>query len=329
MNVFTEDSIRSDNTELREIFRRGQAPIEQKLAVCTGMVALEAADLAELLILISSDSDKRIAERALTSLQSLLASAFVAALARSDAPPQVFEYCAKHLIEKEEIATALIGNPSCPPEILAAVVKNLPAESVQVLAENLDLLSTQPELVEILMTSTALTIDHRNLLEELGQGAPDADALADAVNDAEADPAKRISLLQRLARMRVTERVQLALKGGREERMALIRDSCRVVQRAVLQSPKLSDQEVEGFAGLTSLSEEVLRVIATKRGFRKNYVITKNLVTNPKTPLDVTLHLLVHMHTPDLRMLGSNKNIPETLRTTASKMHRQRTAKKE
>jgi hypothetical protein len=292
------------------------------------MVALVPADLAELFILISRDSDQRIAERAVTSLQSLPSSAFVAALARPDAPPQVFEYCAQNLIEKADVAAALVGSSACSNETALAVVRKLPAEAVQTLAENLDLMSTQPELAAFLMTSSALSLDQKKILEELGQGAPDAGALADAVKNAEADPAKRESLLQRLARMRVTERVQLALKGGRGERMALIRDSCRVVQRAVLQSPKLSDQEVEGFASLTSLSDEVLRVIASNRGFRKNYTITRNLVTNPKTPLDITLHLLPHIQTSDLRMLGSNKNIPETLRTTASKIHRQRTAKK-
>jgi hypothetical protein len=329
LSVSTEESIRSDSSELREIFRTGKAPVEQKLAVCAGMVVLAPADLAEILILISSDSDERIADRASTTLKSLPSTAYVAAASRPDAAPQVFEYCAKHLVAKPDVAAAIFANPACPPETLLGVVKNLTAEGVQSLAESLELLSMQPEMAAILLKSATLTLDQRMILEELGQGAPNAEALTEAVNDAEADPAKRQSLLQRLARMRVTERVQLALKGGREERMALIRDSCRVVQRAVLQSPKLSDQEVEGFAGLTSLSEEVLRVIATNRGFRKNYAITKNLVTNPKTPLDVSLHLLPHIHTPELRILASNKNIPETLRTTSAKMHRQRTAKKD
>ena len=71
------------------------------------MVTLEPADLAELLVLISTDSDQRIAERATKSLQTLPTSAFVAALARSDAPPQLFEYCAQQFIEKPEIADAL------------------------------------------------------------------------------------------------------------------------------------------------------------------------------------------------------------------------------
>jgi ribosomal protein L28 len=104
----------------------------------------------------------------------------------------------------------------------------------------------------------------------------------------------------------------------------LIRDSCKVVQRAVLQSPKLSDREVESYAAMASLNDEVLRGIATKRSFRKNYAVIRNLVNNSKTPLDVSLNLLKSIQTLDLKMLLKNKNIPETLRTTATKMFKQR-----
>jgi hypothetical protein len=67
--------------------------------------------------------------------------------------------------------------------------------------------------------------------------------------------------------------VQFAIKGGSEARRTLIRDSSKVVQRAVLQSPRLTDQEVEAFASMTSLTDEILRLIATNRNFRKNYTV--------------------------------------------------------
>jgi hypothetical protein len=96
------------------------------------------------------------------------------------------------------------------------------------------------------------------------------------------------------------------------------------VQRAVLQSPRLTDQEVESFAAQSTLTEEILRLIANNRVFRKNYVVIRNLLNNPKTPLDVSLHMLPLLNPMDLKRLMSNKNIPETLRTTAQKLHRQR-----
>jgi hypothetical protein len=114
------------------------------------------------------------------------------------------------------------------------------------------------------------------------------------------------------------------MKGSGEARRALIRDSNKVVQRAVLQSPRLTDQEVEAYANMTSLTDEILRHIATNRVFRKNYSVVRNLMNNPKTPLDVTLHMLPMLNAVDLKKLTSNKNVPETLRTTAFKLHRTR-----
>ena len=140
----------------------------------------------------------------------------------------------------------------------------------------------------------------------------------------EPDKVKRETLLQKLSRLRVVERVQLALKGGREERLLLVRDPCKVVQRAVLQSPQLSMQEVESFASMATLSEETLRLIAGNRKFRKSYTVLRGLMFNPKTPLEITLHLLPHMKAQDLKFLTTNKNVADTLRTASMRLQRQR-----
>ena len=111
-------------------------------------------------------------------------------------------------------------------------------------------------------------------------------------------------------------------------RRTLIRDSNKVVQRAVLQSPRLTDQEVESFAAMSSLTDEILRLIAGNRAFRKNYTMIRNLMNNSKTPLDVTLHMLPSLNAVDLKKLSNNKNVPETLRTSATKLIRTRQALK-
>jgi hypothetical protein len=140
--------------------------------------------------------------------------------------------------------------------------------------------------------------------------------------------AKRETLLQLLATMSVAQRVQFAFKGESEARRTLIRDSNKVVQRAVLQSPRLTDQEVEAFASMSSLTDEILRLIARNRNFRKNYVVVRNLMNNPKTPLDISLHMLPILNAMDLKKLCINKNVPETLRSTALKLQRQRMDKR-
>jgi len=140
----------------------------------------------------------------------------------------------------------------------------------------------------------------------------------------EPDPVKRESLMQRVAHMNVVQRLTLALKGGRSERMLLIRDPNKLIQRSVLQSPRLTDSEVEAFASMTSLPGETLRAISFSRVFMKSYSIVRNLTNNPKTPIDVSLHLFPRLTATDLAKLTMNKNVPETLRSSATKLHRKR-----
>ena len=287
-------------------------------------MSLDPEERIELLAVLAADADELIAERAAGALLSQPESAFPAALARTDAAPQLFEFCAKYLIDRPGMAGALTNNPNCPPELLAATVPHMTTAVLQGLMADLDRLSSTPALAAALATSPFLTAEQRLQLQELLQEESDPAALEEAVAAAEPDLVKRQSLLQRLAHMRVPERVQLALKGNREERMTLIRDPCKVVQRAVLQSPRITDREVEAFAAMANLNDEVLRLIAMSRKFMKNYTVMRNLMNNPKSPLDITLHLLPSLNEHDLKLLTTNKNIPETLRTSANRLQFQR-----
>jgi hypothetical protein len=248
----------------------------------------------------------------------------IEALARETALPALFAYAAKNLADKPGIGDAMVRNKVCGPEHLVPVVRSLSTESIQILMEELDRVSESPALAAALEHSPSVTAEQKAQLHELRGTAIDQGALAEAALEAEPDLAKRQTLLQRLATMTVAQRVQFAIKGGSEARRTLIRDSNKVVQRSVLQSPRLTDQEVEAFASMSSLTDEILRMIAKNRNFRKNYVVIRNLMSNPKTPLDVSLHMLPMLNPLDLKRLCTNKNIPETLRTTANKLQRQR-----
>ncbi len=137
---------------------------------------------------------------------------------------------------------------------------------------------------------------------------------------------KRISTFHKIAMLTVGERVQLAMKGTRDERFILIRDGSRVVALAVLESPKLTENEVEIFASMRNVQEVVLRSIAMKRRFMKLYAVVKALVNNPRTPFEVALPLLNHLLVNDLRILAANKNISDTIRKLAGKLHNQKKA---
>jgi hypothetical protein len=142
---------------------------------------------------------------------------------------------------------------------------------------------------------------------------------------AAADDEKKMSTLYRISKMNAAERVKTAFMGGRDERLILIRDGAKVVQNAVLASPKLTDPEVETFASAKNVHENVLREIARNRRFMKNYSVGRNLVNNPKCPLDISLTLVKNLMVYDLKSLRHNKNVPETIRQVAAKLYREKT----
>jgi hypothetical protein len=123
--------------------------------------------------------------------------------------------------------------------------------------------------------------------------------------------------MQRIQAMNVAQRIAVAMKGSREERAILIRDSNKIVGVAVLSSPKLTDQEVETIAKMTSVSDELLRIIAMTRAWVKNYPVAAALVRNPKTPVAIAMNLMPRLNERDLRLLSTDRNVAELLRTTA------------
>jgi hypothetical protein len=297
------------------------------LALCAGSISLAPEDRAELLAVLTMDSDPTVAERAKSCLLTQSLESLQVALARPDADLKLFEYCADNMSGRPEVADRMAANAACPAEFVTRVSADLTSVGIQALLDNLDRLSSYPALGIALAYSEAATPDQKELLAEIETNAfLEEKVIEEAAKEAEPDVKKRQSLLQRMAKMNIVQRIQLAVKGGREERMLLIRDPNKIVQRGVLQSPRLTDLEIENFAAMTNVSQEVLRIISKNRNFMKNYVVTKNLTKNPKSPLDVSLHLLPHLVPTDLKQLAANKNVPETLRSMALKLQRQRNA---
>jgi hypothetical protein len=294
------------------------------MAVCTGSASLDSGERAELLAVLAEDPDELIQQRATNALLAQPVESFLTAL-KGDAPSaQLFRHCGRNLIENPAMATALVKHWRCPPQFLPAAARLLPTSAVQELMQDLDRLSAQPALAGALLQSSSLTADQHQQLEDLlREDLEDESAFSEAA-ESETDPVKRKTLIQRLSGLRIVERVTLALKGDREERMALVRDPCKVVQRAVLQSPRITEKEIEGFASMANLSEDVLRGISMMRKYAKNYIITHNLIFNPKTPIDISLHLLPMINAQDLKALTNSKNVPDNLHSAALRLQRQR-----
>ena len=137
-----------------------------------------------------------------------------------------------------------------------------------------------------------------------------------AVDEAPADEEQQ-SALQRIANLNVANRIALAMRGNREERAILIRDPNRIVTAAVLSSPKMTETEAAAIAKMQNVSEDVLRTIAKNRAWLKNYAVILAVVKNPKTPVALSINLMARLGEKDLKLLSTDRNVPDALRTQA------------
>ncbi len=318
---------------LLESIRSGQASSNIKRQASRGVFPVSADELLEILVILTGDSDPTLSEEAKKTLAGWTTDKIAGLLALPDCAAEVLAWFAAQTHPPDAIVNAVAAHANADDAALAPLAPRLSLEQLQHIAGGDERLSSLPSFVTASLQRRDLPADLRTRFQTLhDKQAAEQAALEEALAKEEEAEAKapeeekreRMSLTQKIARMNISERISAALKGDKDTRMILVRDPAKVVFRVVLQSPKLSEAEVENFATMKNVSDEVLRIIATSRKFLKNYVVARNLLNNPKTPLDVSLTLLNRMTTSDLNYLTKNRNIPDTLRNMALKMFKQR-----
>jgi hypothetical protein len=209
----------------------------------------------------------------------------------------------------EQLALLILLLDDSDPEVAAsagATLNAIPAESLRAFLQRSD----------VPMEMRQFFAD-RGIVAS-GNTAADASApLTDAQNEEDNDNKAEDQLLSSLP---IVERMKLAMKGTRAQRAQLIRDSNKLVAAAVLSSPKLTEVEVEAFAKMANVTEEVLRTIAMNRTWTKNYGVVSGLARNPKTPPAISMNLLQRLNERDLKMLTMDRNVPEAVRLAARRM---------
>lgn len=122
-----------------------------------------------------------------------------------------------------------------------------------------------------------------------------------------------------LSMMTVIERLKLAMRGTREQRAALIRDPSKMVAVAVMSSPRLTEPEVEAFSRMTTVNEEVLRIIGANKVWTRNYSIALALARNPKSPLSIAMQMAPRLTERDMKQISSDRNVSEAVRMVVRK----------
>lgn len=173
--------------------------------------------------------------------------------------------------------------------------------------------------------------------------APAADqsfsaAIAEAAAAAELDPApvaaeepsagatadeprsKRKSAVIDFSRLKLYEKIRLAMLGNAYCRQNLVRDSNKVVAMAAVRSPLIGDSEIVAMSASKQICEDVIRYLANSREHTKHYAVKYNLATNPKCPLALSLRFLPLLRAEDVKKIAQSKNVPTAMSTAARRL---------
>jgi hypothetical protein len=292
-------------TPLLDFFRRGEVAPDIRMLAARGALAPRAHEQLGLLALLTDDPDPGIRAAAEQTLDRIPPAALAAFLARSDVGQDLRDFFAARGVAAGEAEAAVPGAAGAPLIWLGDEDSGLDEGFAASAEVDLDL-SAEATAEEPVGEPSGLA------------GRGQADRPDETPSDD--DPSVRKSTVVRIAGLKITQRIKLAMRGSREERAVLIRDPNKLVAIAVLSSPKVTDSEIEGYARMTSISEEVLRVIGSTRAWVKNYGVMSALARNPKTPLAISATLIKHLNERDVRNIAGDRNVPEALRVAARKI---------
>jgi hypothetical protein len=343
-------------TPLVAQFRKGGVPKELRLLAAQGALPLKPDDLVELWTDLSHDPEDEVRETAIGSLTTFAPAEFLPILKNKETSVPVLAWAVTHRSERE-LREVVLQNVSLPDEVIEGLAGELPQELAELVVINQTRLLRRTSLLETLETNPHLNNDQRRRLHELRetfkigadyQDAPpppppappappppaevppeiemsadpsltEEDAMVRYLSDEERKQSEKVSAVQKLYRLNTAEKTITALKGNREERAILIRDPNRIVASAVLSSPKVTDGEIEAFAAMKNVSDQVLRTIGTDKEMTKKYSVISNLVKNPRTPIGIAMNFIPRLTVRDMKSVAVDKNVPEAIRKTAQK----------
>ena len=220
--------------------------------------------------------------------------------------PSLLEQILVQEMNDEAIVRCLIRNPTLPDEIFNKVLSELSEELQQ----------------EVAMRQKALvSIDEYGLTPAEPKKIKRPRATDKGTKESG-------SLQRRLGNMSPGEKISIALKGPKEARGLLIRDSSKEIALTVLKNPKIAESEIEFYAASTNVAEDIPREIAKNRDWCKKYSILRALIFNPKTPVGVSVEKLPYIKDKDLQFLSKSKNVPSVVRSGAKRLMAKKQKKK-
>lgn len=121
----------------------------------------------------------------------------------------------------------------------------------------------------------------------------------------------------RIKAMELSERIKLAAKADRPERIILCRDTMTPVLLSLLSNPRLDGENVLAIVKSVYANPDILQRVSADRRWLANTEIRIALVRNPKTPTPIAQRLLETLPMTELKALAKIGASKEDLRRIA------------
>jgi len=329
----------------------GQAPRRILEFAARGFVPLSPEELVRAVASMLAHGDAELSSLCEETFRSFDVPSLLGAVRMPETRPEQLDAIALRTHERR-VLEGVLQHRSVATSTLVRLARHIEPDLQDVLITNQARLIAAPEIVEGLFENPDLSTDIRRRADEfleefflkkereLGEPIPEAEdaeeSAAPSVQAAAGTPGRGAAALAapeeevskdiviRLTSLTVAQRVRVAFRGNREERLFLIRDPNRLVSTAVLKSPKTNEADAEAIANMKSVSEDVLRAVAQRREWMKKYGLMAAIVRNPRSPIDVTLPLVMKLSQRDQTSLSTDRNVPEAVRVTAKRIVQRR-----
>jgi hypothetical protein len=336
-------------TAIVERILTGAAPLPLRSAAARGALPLPRAVLTRLYLHLRRDADEAVRADAERSLEELTAEVIGEVVADPACDPAVLLHFAPAGARDEKLAERLTFHPNVDAKTLQVLASEGSGNVLELVLTNQEKLLSTPGLIDRLSVNPALRQDQRgrllDLIDRFVQASVEAPAGAEGPEPESVTPEQAArfldvdvgelfaaseivdgeefanspdiviqSVYKKILTLNTAQKAILAMKGGREERQILIRDSNKIVALSVLKNGRLTEAEIESIASMRNVSDEVLRVVGINREWAKNYIVMANLVRNPRTPPGISTNFVPRLTNKDLKKISSDRNVPEIIR---------------
>ncbi|MEP7133260.1 MAG: hypothetical protein ABI914_08835 [Acidobacteriota bacterium] len=339
--------------DLLSLLRSGTAAVELRRYAARGLLPLDRAEQLRALMTVLDDPEPEIRDAARAAFAAVPPEEILAFIDDSSPGEMDLHRIAQHT-DDSFVLERLVRSRTVADETLRLLARSVRGPVQDALVVNQVRLLRNPELIDALFENPDLTADARRRLNEVREEFFDKEkrrGVADrlvaeetARREAErsetsvaeeeeelrgeetavaeqpgGETLEAAAIYRQISVMTVSEKVNLAYSGGKEERRILIGDSNKLVGLAVLKSRGLTVNEIESFCSMRHLDDEIFRKIALNREWLRQPSIMTAMARNPKVPLAISLGLVKHLGIRELKLISHDPNLAEGLRIMARK----------